>query len=121
MVLADLAEIDEEMLSAQHALHDDVCRSLLYLLRAQKMDLLEEDDYDCGVGCGVHVSEDRCTEKEREELRVLGFEANGSPHTHAHAHTHVLSPAVAHTADSDSALKEGEEQPSELLARYPML
>jgi hypothetical protein len=117
MVLADLAEIDEEMLSAQHALHDDVCRSLLFLLRAQKMDVLEGNEYDSGVGGGAHVSDEQCSEKEREELRLLGFEASSTPHTHTHTH----SLAVAHTAEGDSTMKEGEEQSSELLARYPML
>lgn len=117
MVLADLAEIVEEMLTAQHTLQDDVCRSLLFLLRAQKMDVLEGDDYDSGVGCGTYVSEDPCSEKEREELRFLGFETSGTPH--AHTHTHSL--AVAYTSESDCAVKGSEEHSSELLAKYPML
>jgi hypothetical protein len=117
MVLADLAEIDEEMLSAQHALHDDVCRSLLFLLRAQKMDVLEDNEYDSGGGGGAYVSDEQCSEKEREELRLLGFQASVTPHTHTHSH----SLAVAHTAEGESAMKEGEQQSSELLARYPML
>ena len=117
MVLADLAEIDEEMLTAQYALHDDVCRSLLFLLRAQKVDATEEDSNDSGVGCGAHVSEDRCNEKEREELRLLGFEASVTPHIHTHMH----SLAAAHTTESDCATKESEEHSSKLLARYPML
>ena len=117
MVLADLAEIVEEMLTAQHTLQDDVCRSLLFLLRAQKIDVLDGDDYDSGVGCGAYVSEDRCNEKEREELRLLGFETSGTPH--AHTHTHSL--AVAYTSESDCAMKGSEEHSSELLAKYPML
>lgn len=117
MVLADLAEIDEEMLSAQHALHDDVCRSLLFLLRAQKLDVLEGNEYDSGVGSCAHVSDEQCSEKEREELRLLGFEASST--LHINTHTHSL--AVAHTAEGDSKMKEGEELSSELLARYPML
>lgn len=119
MVLADLAEIDEEMLSAQLALNDDVCRSLLFLLRAQKLDVLEDDNYDSGVGYGGHVSDDRCNEKEREELRLLGFEASVSPHTHTHTHAHSLG--TAHTTESECVMKESEEHSSELLARYPML
>jgi hypothetical protein len=36
MVLADLAEIDDEMLTAQQCLRDDVRRSLQFLLREQE-------------------------------------------------------------------------------------
>jgi hypothetical protein len=59
MVLADLAEIDDEMLSAQQCLRDDVRRSLQFLLREQeegKSSRGQGGDREGRAGWGVCVN-----------------------------------------------------------------
>jgi hypothetical protein len=59
MVLADLAEIDDEMLTAQQCLRDDVRRSLQFLLREQeegKISRRPGGDREGRAGWGVCVN-----------------------------------------------------------------